>query len=206
LVPNPNKEGRMTPGNDYLLDPVVQQELQAHDKDLLSQNVPAWPLGAPQPAPVVVFNRSREKELLKSYVDGFTPIDFRDGNVTVNNAALAVYGKVDEYLEDRLVRTWFKPDSTFNREQGDSAVLVVGLDGQTITLSDRLDAAAALVQGRADAFQKAMIKKAQTASKPVVAAINRGKRVAPGSAEALQAIARSAADNAVIEQYKALGQ
>lgn len=196
----------MTQGNDYLLDPAVQQQLQAHDQDLLAQSVPPWPLGAPQPASIVVFNRKREAELLKIYADNFTDIDFRDGNVTVDDAAQATYGTADEYFTDRIVKTWLKPDSGFNKEQADGHVLVVGPDGQHIIRNTRRSAAADLVQTRSDHMERALARKAVTVAKPVKAAINRAERIAPGSKADMQAIARGAADNVARETYRALGQ
>lgn len=196
----------MTSGNDYLLDPAVQQQLQAHDGDLLSQSVPPWPLGAPQPTPVVLFNRKRETTLLGAYVGSFTDIDFRDGNVTVDAAAQAVYGTVDEYFTDRIVRTWLKPDSSFNLAQADGHVVVVAPDGMHIVRDGRRNVAERLVREKADTFEHAMAKKANTAAKPVKSAINRAERIDPGSKADMEAIAREAADNAAREQYRALGQ
>jgi hypothetical protein len=195
-----------TPGNDYLLDPAVQAHLAAHDGELITISVPKRFPGQPQPPDQFDFNRSKEVELLSGYLNGFTDIDYRDGNVTVDDAAQAVYGTVDEYLANRIALTHLKADSAFNKAQMNGQVTIVGMDGQRIIRDSRRRVVEALVREKTDAFQHAMTKKAHTAAKPVNAAIRKAGRIAPGSEADMKAIAREAADNAAHEQYLALGQ
>ena len=105
----------MAPGNDYLMDESVQQQLAAHDNKLIKGST-VW---FPGETPTVHwdFNRAKEVELLNGYLSGFQDIDFRDGNVTVQDATQATYGTTDEYLTGRIANTHLHPASAFNKAQ-----------------------------------------------------------------------------------------
>lgn len=189
--------------NEYLLDEDVRNRLKAHNEGLVQGLIKILVGQAPEDAKVLwVFCRAKEVELLGAYFKGFQEIDFRDGNVTVADAAVATYSYTDDYLFDRIAKTHLGPDSVFNKTQGGN-LLKATADGR-IVREDRFQTAKGIVQEKADGYLRALGKKADTAAKPVLAAIRKAERIAPGHEREYKAISRGAADLAVEHQYDVL--
>ena len=193
----------MAPSNEYLLDETVQQRLAAHDNKLIKGHTVWFPGETPEVH--WDFNRSKEFELLGAYVNGFQDIDFRDGNVTVQDAALATYGTTDEYLTGRIANTHLHPASAFNKAQTNGMVTMATADGRIIR-DDRLLVAKERFQEAADRFEHRVVKSSTAAAKSLNAEKRRSLRIAPGAEQDLAAITSGTLDSVLGQQQRALGQ
>lgn len=193
----------MAPGNEYLLDADVQQELAAHDGKLIKGSTVWFP--GEQPEVHWDFNRAKEFELLGGYLGGFQDIDFRDGNVTVQGATLATYGKVDDYLLGRVAGTHLHPASAFNKAQTNGLVTMATADGR-IVRDDRMAVARERYQDAADRYEHRVVKSSTAAAKSLNAEKRRSLRIAPGAEQDLVEITSGALTSVLGQQQRALGQ
>jgi hypothetical protein len=193
----------MAPSNDYLLDETVRERLAAHDRRLIKGSTSWFP--GEEPEVHWDFNRAREFELLTAYLDGFTDLAYRDGEVTVEGAAEATYGTGDDYLKGRISGTHLNPASGFNKGLANGEVVMVGPDGERIIRGNRVAVASERVQAAADQGQHRMIRAAAIAARQVATAKRRGLRIAPAAAGELDAIINSAVENTVEQQRLAFG-
>jgi hypothetical protein len=193
----------MAPSNEYLVDEVVQRQLAGHDNKLIKGHTTWFP--GEEPEVHWDFNRPKEFELLGAYLDGFQDIDFRDGNVTVRNAALATYGTVDDYLLGRVANTHLHPASAFNKAQTNGMVILATADGRIIR-DDRLRVATEMHQAALDVATHRITKTVASAGKRVGASQRRALRIAPGAEKDLAVLTETTVDDIMGETRRALGR
>lgn len=192
----------MAPSNDYLLDEQVQQRLAAHDHKLIKGSTVWFPGEAPEVH--WDFNRPKEYELLAAFLDGFSDIDYRDGKVTVDDAARAVYGTADEYLTGRIASTHLNPASGFNKTLANGEVVMMAADGVRIIRDDRMRVAQDRYQEAADKFEHRVVKSTTAAARSLKAAHKRSIRIAPTAKNELSAISTNTLNNVTGQQQLAI--
>jgi hypothetical protein len=195
----------MAPTNEYLADPEVQERLAKHDNRLIKLMTVRFPGEAPEEH--CDFNRPREFELLAGYLDRFSDIDFRDGRVTVTEAARATYGVTDNggYLDRRIVGI-LAPSSVFNQKHFSNGQCCRVDDQGRIIRDDRERIAIAALQEAADWATRAAVRAATSGGKHMRGAERRARKIAPASSEKLRAIASEARSHIVDQAQLALGQ
>lgn len=194
----------MAPTNTYLMDETIQARLAAHDRQLIKGSTTWFP--GEDPEVHWDFNRSKEFELLGDFLDQFSDIDFRDGKVTIEDAARATYGSSDEYLVGRITTTHMHPASGFNKTRMNGQVAVVAQDGSHIIRDDRLRIATERYQAAADKFEHRVAKSIGTASKSLKAEQRRSMRIAPDAGNEVAAITEKTWADTSSQGRLAIGQ
>jgi hypothetical protein len=195
--------------NSYLDDPVIRDRLKAHDPHLIKAHTPDRFPDDPIPDEVWDFNQKKEVELLDAHFSGYSDTDFRSGSVTVDDTVKAAYGASfvgEEYPTARIIKTWLKSDSTYNRGREDGMVIIVDSDGQTIVRDDARVVARNGYQTDTDTFETNVLKKVNTGSKKL--AVSERKAIRTGGSaikDELDAIKAAAIDNITGQAQKALG-
>lgn len=194
----------MAPSNEYLMDQTIRARLAEHDRKLIKGSTTWFP--GEEPEVHWDFNRTKEFELFQSFLDRFTDLDFRDGNVTVEAAATATYGFADDYLTSRIATTHLNPASGFNKACMDGQVAVVAPDGSHIIRDDRLRVATERFQAAADKFQHRVAKTTTSAGKSLNAERRRSLRIASDAEDRLKEIAQHTWDATSEQTRLALGR
>lgn len=193
----------MAPRNTYLMDETVQRRLADHDRQLIKGSTTWFP--GEEPEVHWDFNRAKEFELLGAFLDRFSDLDFRDGKVTLEEAARATYGVSDDYLVGRIATTHLNPASGFNKTCMNGQVCVVDADGSHIIRDDRVRVARERYQAAADKFQHRVTKTTVSAGKSLNAEQRRSLRIAPGAEEQLKQITEVVVDATMRQTRRALG-
>jgi hypothetical protein len=193
----------MAPTNDWLMDASIQQQLAAHDPKLIKGSTTWFP--GEEPVEHWDFHRPREMERLAEFLESHTDLDFRNGNVTVDDAAMAVYGLLDPYLTNRIRNVHLNPSSGFNKTRMDGTIAVVDVDEATIIQDDRNRVALAVYQARLDRYQEKVGKAIAREGKGVKRAERRALRIAPTSEEKLREVTEQTVEATFQETRRTLG-
>jgi hypothetical protein len=178
----------MAPGNTYLDDPAVRRKLGAHNNRLI-QGSRRWFYGETpdEDQDHWDFNGAVELDLLSKYVQRFAEPDFKDGKVTVADAAVATYGYTDAYLENRIAGHMVAY-SAFNKKYSvNGLVFSLGALG-TIVRADRSALAKALVERPLTAAEEQLVKSATRHGKRVQRQYKRAVRIDPDGRPELESM------------------
>jgi hypothetical protein len=192
----------MAPSNDYLQDETVQTELAAHDAHLIKGSTTWFPGEDPQVH--WDFNRAKEWELLSGYVGQYSDLQFRQGEVTLEEAVKATYGKTDEYLTNRL-QGHLKPGSGFNHSLMNGEVCIVGPDGASLIRDNRRRLAEEVKQAANDEAEIQSAKKLVVQGKKATLGTKRALRIDPSAQEACEIIDRKTVEHLMNQGILSLG-
>jgi hypothetical protein len=135
------KEPIVAPLNEWLADPAKRSNLKT----------PALYRGTfagDDPDTVHYdFNRTREADDLRTFLEGFGAADFETHDVTISRAVVAVYGVTDDYLEAR-VTSMLGLMSAFNKA-GNGIVYLPRPEDATIRRGARHSETVAWIEGEA---------------------------------------------------------
>lgn len=193
----------MAPSNIYLEDVSAQQRLTGHNNRLIKKTTIEFVGETPEVH--WDFNRSVEQALLAQFLNRFAEPDFVDGKVTLKDAAVAVYGNTDDYLNGRVV-SMLHPASAFNKEHSlNGLVHVFNSSNNTVIRGDRIELAEYQIVARGLQVGDRAERSGAYAGKQMQAALKKAKRIAPDHAPELEAKAGEIESGAVQRYQAALG-
>lgn len=126
----------MAPNSEYLADSANREKLAAHNPRLFRKTTYEY-IGE-EPEVHWTFNRQAETDALAAFLAPFAAPDFTDGKVTVNAAAVHVYGNADEWLTRHIASTMLQPMTPFNAKHASNGLVYVAMSDGTIVRGDRL--------------------------------------------------------------------
>lgn len=192
--------------SQYLLDPAKRSAIAAHDPKLVVWSTPPYFDGDVQPTPIPTFNRSREVELLLKFLGQYSDQAFEDDSVTVDDAALTVYGTVDPDLKYRVTDTHLTPGSVLNKPVNTNGTVFVCSDNVHIVKQDRGRVVEERFREDAEAYGKRMRRTSGVASRELLKAQRRATRVGGQAVlPQIRELTQQVTEHSIEEQRRALG-